>query len=272
MKRLLPIALLSAGVLTAAVPSLAAGTPPTPPASTAETSPSGSASGQNGMSGSRMMEGGMMGMMMGGGMMGQHRSPISNGGAGMMNMMMGMMQGGPGGAMGVAFADAPGPRVSDSTAMTLAKAVPAGATVDRAQNALTFASRQVRLVMVADSDNSGGDNRMFFETAGLRNPTITVHSGASVTVQFVNADDDEAHRLAFTETSPPFPFMAMMDAWPAFPGAEDPVLGDPTAAGLHSATIMFLASKPGRYVYLCLIPGHAQQGMFGHFVVTKTPT
>ena len=110
---------------------------------------------------------------------------------------------------------------------------------------------------------------MFFETAGLRNPTISIPLNATVTVQFVNADDDQAHVLAFSSASQPFPFMAMMVGWPAFVGAESPILGNPTAAGLHSATFTFVASKPGTYSYLCLIAGHAQQGMFGRLVVRK---
>lgn len=171
--------------------------------------------------------------------------------------------------MGVALANAPGPRVPQSAEKTLATAVPAGATVDRAGNAIAFSTDQVRFTMLADSDDSAGDNRMFFEIAGLRNPTITVPAGATVTVQFVNADDDEAHMLAFSKTSAPIPFMAMMNARPAFAGAESPALGDPTAAGLHSATFTFVASEPGGYAYLCLIAGHAQQGMLGRFVVAR---
>ena len=203
---------------------------------------------------------------------GESASPMMGGGTNMMGMMMGMMSGGPGGMMGVALENAPGPRIPESAAKTLATAVPAGATVGRAGNAITFSTNHMRLAMIANSDNSANDNRMFFEIAGLRNPTITVPAGATVTVQFVNADDDEAHRLAFSAAAPPFPFMAMMDAWPAFPGAEGPVLGDPTVAGLHSATFTFVASRPGAYSYLCLIPGHAQQGMFGRFVVAKAAT
>ena len=203
MKKILPFALLSASVLTAAVPGLAASTPPTPPASAAQPGPSGSTPGWNGMFGGGMMGGGMMGMMMGGG-------------------MMGMMRGGPGGMMGVALANAPGPRVPLSEEKTLATAVPAGATVNRAGNAIAFSTRHVRLTMVSDSANVAGVNRMFFEIAGLRNPAVTVPAGATVTVQFVNADGDEAHLLAFSAAAPPFPFMAMMDAWPAFPGAEAP--------------------------------------------------
>jgi hypothetical protein len=44
--------------------------------------------------------------------------------------------------------------------------------------------------------------------------------------------------------------------------------GNPTSAGMHVATITFTAATPGTYQYLCAVPGHAQRGMLGNFVVT----
>lgn len=277
---LLTMTVLATGIAPAAFSDNTAATNP-PPQTPGPMQGQGMMGGQgSGQPAAPMMGGGtgmmgmMMEMMMGGTMMGQEGardgSPMMGNGTNMMGMMMGMMRGGPGGAMGVALANAPGPRVPQSAEKTLATAVPAGATVDRPGNAIAFSTDQVRFTMLADSDDSAGDNRMFFEIAGLRNPTITVPAGATVTVQFVNADDDQAHILAFSRTSAPIPFMAMMNAWPAFSGAESPVLGNPTAAGLHSATFTFVASEPGGYTYLCLIAGHAQQGMLGRFVVAKT--
>jgi nitrite reductase (NO-forming) len=37
---------------------------------------------------------------------------------------------------------------------------------------------------------------------------------------------------------------------------------------MHVATITFTAATPGTYQYLCAVPGHAQRGMLGNFVVT----
>jgi uncharacterized cupredoxin-like copper-binding protein len=46
-------------------------------------------------------------------------------------------------------------------------------------------------------------------------------------------------------------------------------LGDPTSAGLHVGMINFIAAASGTYQYLCAVPGHAQKGMIGNFVVTN---
>ena len=47
-------------------------------------------------------------------------------------------------------------------------------------------------------------------------------------------------------------------------------LGNPTAAGMHTATLTFTATTPGTYHYLCPVPGHAQQGMTGTFTVSSS--
>lgn len=111
---------------------------------------------------------------------------------------------------------------------------------------------------------------MTFRIAGLANPTIIVPRGATVTVQFVNADSDTSHGWLLTGGEPQLGMMAMMDA-AAFRGAGARPLGDPTAAGLPTETISFSAEATGRYTYLCPVPGHAGQGMHGTLEVTGSP-
>ncbi len=36
---------------------------------------------------------------------------------------------------------------------------------------------------------------------------------------------------------------------------------------MHTATLTFTAITPGIYQYLCPVPGHAQEGMAGAFIV-----
>ena len=47
-------------------------------------------------------------------------------------------------------------------------------------------------------------------------------------------------------------------------------LGNPTAAGMHTATLTFTASTPGTYRYVCPVPGHAQEGMTGTFTISNS--
>ena len=167
--------------------------------------------------------------------------------------------------MGSLLANAPGPRVSPAEATTLGNQIPAGATIDRAANRITFSAGTANLAVVASP--AGGPDETF-RVAGLVNPTIVVPRGARVTMQLVNADNDTAHGLVITGSGEAAgSWMPMMSAAPAFSGAALWFLGNPTSAGMHTGTITFTAGAMGTYQYLCPVPGHAQKGMVGAFIV-----
>jgi rusticyanin len=152
--------------------------------------------------------------------------------------------------------------VSLSRARTLGDQVPAGASVDTAAKKITFARGPVSFTVVAVPP--GGPD-MTFRVAGLTNPTIAVPRGAQVTVEFINADTDEAHGWLVTDQQPPFSFG--QSRAPAITNAYAGLIGDPTAAGDGSRTITFQASPAGTYHYICPMPGHAQMGMHGTLIV-----
>jgi rusticyanin len=175
-------------------------------------------------------------------------------------------QGDPGTVMGRALAGAPGTRVSEAEATRLATEVSSGASVDRAGRRVVFRSASVRLAAVAGAPGAG---MYSFEIAGLVNPTLVVPAGARVSIDVVNADDDMAHGLVVTSPGAGAGWMPMMGARPSFPGTAVWALGEATGAGLHTATEHFTATMPGRYQYLCAVPGHAQRGMAGTFIVSQ---
>jgi rusticyanin len=223
---------------------------------------------------SRNYSGSMMGGSPGSWMMGRQVYQWMMGGTSAPGWMRGgrlpgsMMMGGttdPGQLMGKLWAGAPGPRVGAAQAIRLGSQIPAGASINRAANTVTFAAASVHLVAVASP--AGGPDETF-RIAGLVNPAITVPAGAKVSIEVINADPDTAHGLVVTasaDTSSPMP---MMTSQPAFPGSALWFLPNPTAAGMHTGTLTFTASTPGTYDYLCPVPGHAQKGMTGLFTVT----
>ena len=152
--------------------------------------------------------------------------------------------------------------VTAGQAATLGSQVPAGASVDRCADQITFASKSVSFVVEA-SPPDGPD--MTFRVAGLVDPTIVVPSGAQVDVEFINADSDEAHGWIITTADPPFAFG--QTSTPAIPGAYAGVIGNPTSAGQGARTISFTVATAGTYHYVCPMPGHAQMGMNGTFIV-----
>jgi rusticyanin len=140
---------------------------------------------------------------------------------------------------------------------------PAGASIDTRTGTITFYVTSVSFTVVAIAP---GTPDMTFTVAGLTNPTILVPRGAQVTVRFINNDTDEAHGWLITGNKPPFGFG--QPARPAIAGAYAGVIGDPTAAGDGSNTISFTAGDTGSYDYICPMPGHAQMGMHGSFIVS----
>ncbi|MDA8386887.1 MAG: sulfocyanin-like copper-binding protein [Actinomycetota bacterium] len=181
--------------------------------------------------------------------------------------LQGSMMGGsnaPGLIMGRLYANAPGPRISTSAAMALAKAVPEGAKISPAHRTVTFSSTHVHLTVVATM-MAGTDG---FELAGMTNPSIVVPQNSKVEVTFVNADNDMAHGLAVVPQGAGDVGMPMMTAGPVFDGASVWFLGDATASGAPEQTLTFSADRAGTYQYICPVPGHALAGMQGELIVS----
>ena len=179
-----------------------------------------------------------------------------NPGWGITGMGPGMM--GFGGGSGVA-----GQPVASDEAASLGAAVPAGATLDRSSNTITFTGTSVALSVLA-SPSDGPDET--FRIAGLTNPSLVVPRGAEVTLRLINGDPGMPHNWLITNAQPPFPSVVMMGGSVVF-GAVTQTLAEATPSGMPSATITFVASVSGRYTYLCSVPGHAQEGMYGALVV-----
>ena len=151
--------------------------------------------------------------------------------------------------------------VSAATARALGGQVPSGARTDAAANTITFTSQRVAFTVVAVPP--GGPD-MTFRIGGLVNPTLVLPQGATVQVEFVNADTDEAHGWEVTSDGPPFEFGL---GPPVITGALASPLGDPTSAGDAAETITFSGGKAASYQYACPMPGHAQMGMHGKIII-----
>lgn len=54
-----------------------------------------------------------------------------------------------------------------------------------------------------------------------------------------------------------------------FPGSATWFLGNATSAGDHTATITFTATTADAYQYIGPVPGQAQKGMAGTFLVAS---
>ncbi len=146
--------------------------------------------------------------------------------------------------------------VSQSAGARAAAGIPAGATVSRAAKIITFNGSKVRFTAVA---GPAGGPELSFEIARMTNPTIVVSRGAEVTVQVINEDTVAPHDFAVSST---------VGGTPAFEGAKSAMLSTASGSRMPSSTFTFTAAAAGSYVYWCTVPGHAQGGMQGTFIVT----
>lgn len=175
----------------------------------------------------------------------------------------GMMGGGYGqGAGGGGTGEATAGMVAPADAARLGSAAPTGATVDAADNTATFSAGPVRLVVLG-APPDGPDET--FRFAGLVNPSIVVPAGAKVSVELINADAGMEHDFLVTSATPPFSAMIMMSG-PVAAGAATDTLPAATGSAMPETATTFTAPAPGRYTYLCTVPGHAAEGMYGAFV------
>jgi len=153
-----------------------------------------------------------------------------------------------------------------------------GAAVDPATNTVSYSGSTVTLNVIAVQPDEPDTT---FEIAGLVEPTVKLARGATVTLHLINMDygADMPHGLVITRLPPPYPTMAMMGGdmmggnmmaagtTPGIPPLAARSQQDLQAADYAAATLQFRATTPGTYYYVCQVPGHARDGMYGKIIV-----
>jgi len=102
-----------------------------------------------------------------------------------------------------------------------------------------------------------------FVVQGMVNPTIHLAAGTRAAVTVVNLDSDMYHNWALTSRSPPYSSMPMMSSGTMMTMT---MLGHASGGGYWSQAASF-TPYAGSYWYLCQYPDHANEGMYGSFVV-----
>jgi sulfocyanin len=133
------------------------------------------------------------------------------------------------------------------------------------------AANTVTINLVAGQGTA--NNNWNFNGHANGNATVTVPTGAMVTINFSNQDPNMAHSAGVSAKATG-PWSATPAATPAFAGAitSNPTsMTDATKAGA-TETITFTADKAGEYAIVCYVPGHAAAGMWINFTVTDGAT
>jgi hypothetical protein len=133
------------------------------------------------------------------------------------------------------------------------------------------AARTVTIQLTAGStpDNNRWNYNGYYGGRG----GITVPTGYTITVNFVNQDPAMAHSFGVERPLTVYPnqFEATN---PVFEGAmsSNPLsMTDATMPG-EAEDVTFVAGEPGEYVMLCYVVGHAATGMWIDFTVSADET
>ena len=145
-------------------------------------------------------------------------------------------------------------------------------------NEVIFSGRRITIPVVAVAPGAPDTT---FEVHGQVNPTLVVPAGAKIRFELANMDGGMPHGLDVTVESPPYATNPRLPR-PATARAPVHALGSssrhgtiavgvvPRSRGGHVAVkrSAWFTLAPGRYYYVCPIPGHARSGMHGRIVVT----
>jgi rusticyanin len=170
-----------------------------------------------------------------------------------------------------------GQPVTIEQAIQAMRDIPSYARVSSSNNTVVFESGQFKVFVLAlmpdKAVNITGRQPPSYATDdvfvvyGLINPTLVVHSGASVQFTVVNLDDDMYHNLVVSAYGPPYGYMSMQGMmsgyWmPYLPPA------DYSHGSAHEYSYALTLNQPGTLWYICTYPEHAQSGMYGKIIVT----
>ncbi len=174
----------------------------------------------------------------------------------------------------------------NNTSFNRMNSVPPGVLINNATNTINVTTGNVTLLIEAAPTwyPRSGD---FWFSYGLINPNISVKQGTNVHFIFINMDNI-THMPAITTLAPPYSYMpmenSMMGSGTTASGmmgyqggnngawlAIGPMLSG-TDAQNHALTysvtnLSVTFNNPGSYWYICLVPGHAEMGMYGNISV-----
>lgn len=141
------------------------------------------------------------------------------------------------------------------------------ATVDKANNSITYRGKSIRIVLIVgamDGSNTGPAEK--FIVAGLINPTLQVPKGSQVTLELINDDTDMPHGVEVSAVGPPYAAMMMMQGR-VYPDTYIAPIPEAASGRFPMSQTTFMAAETGTFYYLCQYPGHASEGMYGKLVI-----
>jgi rusticyanin len=136
------------------------------------------------------------------------------------------------------------------------------ATVDKENNTISFAGKDITIVLLAGPEIADGK----FVIGGLINPSLQVPKDAKISLEMINEDEGMSHGVEITNAIPPYNYMAMMGGG-IYPDTFITPLPAATEGKYPTAVTTFNSIQEGDFYYICQYPSHASNGMYGKFII-----
>lgn len=136
------------------------------------------------------------------------------------------------------------------------------ATVNKENNTISFAGKDITIVLLAGPEIADGK----FVIGGLINPSIQVPKDAKISLEMINEDEGMPHGVEITNATPPYNYRVMMGGG-IYPDTFVPTLPAATVDKYPAAVTTFNTNQEGAFYYICQYPGHAAKGMYGKFII-----
>lgn len=136
---------------------------------------------------------------------------------------------------------------------------------------ITFSGQKIDIPVVAVEP---GKPDTTFEVHGQVDPTLVVPANTPIRMTLTNMDGGMAHGLDVTRQAPPYkatPGLPMTRDNDSTHGSVIAATGEapPHEADEQTLTVKstrWFQLKPGKYYYVCPVPGHAHKGMHGEII------
>lgn len=155
-----------------------------------------------------------------------------------------------------------GPVINGSDVTSLQQKATTG-VIDKTKNSITFTQNIINLVALAAPPTHKG---MYFEIDSLINPTLIVKTGTQINLTLIN-EDNVMHGFEIVDVKPPFSANPMMDYASLFNSFVMPIRGT-NSTNYYSSNTTITVSTTGSYSYICPVPTHAEEGMYGTIIVS----
>lgn len=128
---------------------------------------------------------------------------------------------------------------------------------------LTFTEKEVRLVVATGPE----DDMLSYRIQGMRNPTLVLPAGVTITILFINVDVDMRHDVRLGHVVGDF----VLAPETGTTVGSTKLVARSDDGTIQAEELVIKAADTGTFRYFCSVRGHAKGGMWGNIAIGVKP-